>query len=175
MDCIEIIKENLKAINEDYDSLKPFMKKHLQTIENAIQERYQKQNTAVNTLKSIDYSLKSIAEEIGASRTTLYNHEQLLKRYIEQSTEAVDTTNPLTQIDKVQKEKSLLQDQITKMMERDVDIELLRMQNRELSTSLEGKNNEIERLQARISELSEENRKLKADVSSQATKAFRKK
>lgn len=172
MEYEELIRENLKAIDEDFDELKPFMQKRLVEVETVIQNRREEQENAVEILKSTDYSLKSIANEIGASRTTLYNHEQLLKRYIEHSAAIASSSNPLLKVDKVQYEKSLLQEEITKLMERDVDLELMRIQNRELSTSLEGKNSEIERLQKRISELSEENHKLKSEISTKTRKIF---
>lgn len=172
MEYEELIRENLKAIDEDFDELKPFMQKRLVEVETVIQNRREEQENAVEILKSTDYSLKSIANEIGASRTTLYNHEQLLKRYIEHSAAIASSSNPLLKVDKVQSEKSLLQEEITKLMERDVDLELMRIQNRELSTSLEGKNSEIERLQKRISELSEENHKLKSEISTKTRKIF---
>lgn len=172
MEYEELIRENLKAIDEDFDELKPFMQKRLVEVETVIQNRREEQENAVEILKSTDYSLKSIANEIGASRTTLYNHEQLLKRYIEHSAAIASSSNPLLKVDKVQSEKSLLQEEITKLMERDVDLELMRIQNRELSTSLEGKNAEIERLQKRISELSEENHKLKSEISTKTRKIF---
>lgn len=172
MEYEELIRENLKAIDEDFDELKPFMQKRLVEVETVIQNRREEQENAVEILKSTDYSLKSIANEIGASRTTLYNHEQLLKRYIEHSAAIASSSNPLLKVDKVQSEKSLLQEEITKLMERDVDIELMRIQNKELSTSLEGKNTEIERLQKRISELSEENHKLKSEISTKTRKIF---
>ena len=172
MEYEELIRENLKAIDEDFDELKPFMQKRLVEVETVIQNRREDQENAVEILKSTDYSLKSIANEIGASRTTLYNHEQLLKRYIEHSAAIASSSNPLLKVDKVQSEKSLLQEEITKLMERDVDLELMRIQNRELSTSLEGKNSEIERLQKRISELSEENHKLKSEISNKKRKIF---
>ena len=172
MEYEELIRENLKAIDEDFDELKPFMQKRLVEVETVIQNRREDQENAVEILKSTDYSLKSIANEIGASRTTLYNPEQLLKRYIEHSAAIASSSNPLLKVDKVQSEKSLLQEEITKLMERDVDLELMRIQNRELSTSLEGKNSEIERLQKRISELSEENHKLKSEISTKTRKIF---
>ena len=172
MEYEKLIRENLKAIDEDFDELKPFMQKRLVEVETVIQNRREEQENAVEILKSTDYSLKSIANEIGASRTTLYNHEQLLKRYIEHSAAIASSSNPLLKVDKVQSEKSLLQEEITKLMERDVDIELMRIQNKELSTSLEGKNTEIERLQKRISELSEENHKLKNEISTKTRKIF---
>ena len=89
MEYEELIRENLKAIDEDFDELKPFMQKRLVEVETVIQNRREEQENAVEILKSTDYSLKSIANEIGASRTTLYNHEQLLKRYIEYSAPAL--------------------------------------------------------------------------------------
>lgn len=161
MDTVEIIRQNLSAIGEDYDSLKPFMKKWLEKVETAIQSRKSIQEEAVSTLKSVDYSVKAIAAEIGASRTTIYNHEQLLKRYIEQSTIVATMGDPLADISRLQSEKSILQEQISMLMDRDVDIEILKMQNRTLSTILEGKNAEIQRLEARVAELSAENQQLK--------------
>lgn len=176
MEITEQIRINLSSIGENYDLLKPFMKKWLKKVEIEIQSRYSRQTEATEALRSLDYSVKSIASSIGASRTTMYNHEQLLKRYIEHAISILSVSNPLSQIDKVQLEKSFLQEQVAKLMERDVDTELMRLQNRELSTALEGKNAEIERLQARIIELSEESHKLKIGTPAKpAVKAFRKK
>ncbi len=161
MDIIETIKQNLAAINEEYDSLKPFMQKWLIKVEEAIQKRAQTQAEAAETLRSVDYSVKSISEDVGASRTTMYNHEQLLKRYVEYSAIKAAAKSPFADISKLREEKSVLQDQVKKMMARDVDVELLKMQIRSLSTTLEGKNAEIKRLEARIENLSKENHSLK--------------
>lgn len=161
MDINERIINNLSALGEDYDTLKPFMQKWLEKIETEIQERWQAQENAIQTLRSMDFSVKSIASKIGASRTTMYNHEQLLKRYIEQSSSSLTGKNPYSEIAQIQEEKSLQQDQIQKMMQRDVDIELLKMQNQSLSATLAGKNEEIQRLSDRLSELSQELEQLK--------------
>ena len=162
MDIENTIRTRLQSMGEDYDSLKPFMRKWLIKVETEIQRRYNQQQTAVDALKTADYSVKSIAAEIGAARTTMYNHEQLLKRYIETSAGNIAASNPFAEISKLQAEKQLLQAQINKMMERDVDIELLKGQNKDLSVTLEGKNAEIARLQERLSTLSAENAALKA-------------
>lgn len=161
MDITEAVRQNLSAINEDYDALKPFMQKWVMKVEEAIQERAKTQADAAEALRSADYSVKAISETVGASRTTMYNHEQLLKRYIEQSTAKAMAQSPLSDVARLQDEKAILQEQIRKLMARDVDVELVKMQNRSLSTTLEGKNAEIKRLEARIKELSEENRALK--------------
>lgn len=177
MELEQIIKENLAAINEDYDILKPFMQNWLKKVEAAIQSRHNAQTEAVSTLKGIDYSVKAIATEIGASRTTMYNHEQLLRRYIEQSAATASSDSPYSTIARLQTDKANLQDKNTKLMQRDVEMALLKAQNRDLSASLEGKNAEIERLQKRISELSEENQFLKkgnGPTSHRTVKAFKK-
>ena len=161
MDINTTVKEKLSAIGEDFDMLKPFMQKWVLSVEEAIQERMSAQAEAISSLKGVDYSVKSISASVGASRTTMYNHEQLLKRYIEYSAKVASEQSPYTEITRLQEEKSLLQEQIRKFMERDVDAELLKMQVRSLGATLEGKNAEIKRLESRIAELSEENRVLK--------------
>lgn len=163
MEITEIVKENLTAIGENYDVLKPFMQNWLVKVEESIQKKKTAQKDAEVAIKSIDYSVKAIAADIGASRTTIYNHEQLLKRYIEHSTVSASASSPYGEIGRLQNEQSILKEQISKLMLRDVDIEILRMQNRTLANTLEGKNSEIQRLEARVQELSTENQKLKAN------------
>ena len=175
MENIEIIKSKLEELGEDYDSLKPFMQKWLLKVEEAIQQKETQQNEALDKLKTADYSVKTIAESVGASRTTMYNHQQLLKRYIEHSYQASASSNPFSTISKLQEDKSLLQGQLSKMIERDVDVELLKMENVSLVNTLEGKNAEIKRLEARVSELSEENHRLKASKTIIPNKPFMKK
>ena len=165
MEIVEVIKKNLHDIGEDYDLLKPFMQEWLCKVEEVIQRKKAAQSEAVDTLKTIDFSVKAIAAEINASRTTMYNHQQLLRRYIK------------TAATKVQTEKTGLQEQIDKLMLRDVDIELLKQENRNLAAALEGKNNEIKRLEERIMLLSSENQRLKSGKAGNgaAVKPFRKK
>ncbi|MBR2675731.1 MAG: hypothetical protein IKE28_02295 [Solobacterium sp.] len=175
MENIEIIKAKLNELGEDYDSLKPFMQKWLLKVEEAIQQQELQQKEALEKLKTADYSVKTIAESVGASRTTMYNHQQLLKRYIEHSYQASVSSSPFSAISKLQEDKSLLQEQLSKMIERDVDVELLKMENVSLVNTLEGKNAEIKRLEARVSELSEENHRLKASNTAIPNKPFMKK
>lgn len=177
MEIMEIIKKNLHDIGEDYDLLKPFMQDWLFKVEEVIQNKKASQAEAVDTLKSIDFSVKTIAAEVNASRTTMYNHQQLLRRYIKMAAEKASADNPYSLITKVQTEKSGLQDQINKLMLRDVDIELLKQENRNLAVVLEGKNDEIKRLEERIMLLSTENQRLKSGkADNRATvRPFRKK
>ena len=51
MEYEELIRENLKAIDEDFDELKPFMQKRLVEVETVIQNRREEQENAVEILK----------------------------------------------------------------------------------------------------------------------------
>ena len=164
MDSTKIIKDILKDMNEDYDVLKPYVQTRLHKIEDEIQRRKAIQDEAIKTLQTMDFSIKAISSEIGESRTSMYNNAGLPKRYLEQSAQYASSANPYNTIEKLQYDKSLMQEQITKLMDRDLDMELMKAQNRELSSALEGKNAEIERLQARLSEVTSENLKLKTDA-----------
>ena len=154
MDFTETIKANLLKLGESYESLKPYMIKHLETIETLIQEKNRSRKEAVEVIKSTDYSLSTISKELKMSRTTLYNHEQLLKRYIELSVETSRKTDPYATIDELQEEKRYLQTEIGLLMKRDLDMELLKQQNIQLKSELKEKNKEIERLHKKIAELS---------------------
>lgn len=152
MEINELIKENLEVIGEDYGSLKPYMKAWLTKITISILNIADKQKEAERTLKETDYSIKTISKELGASRTTMYNHGQLLKRYIEQLTAIYITSNPYKKIDILHLEKRLQQEQLSKMMMRDIDIELLKAENKVLLTYLAEKEREIKRLEKYINE-----------------------
>ena len=154
MDFTETIKANLLKLGESYDSLKPYMIRHLESIESLMQEKNSSRDAAIEVIKSTDYSLSAISKELNMSRTTLYNHEQLLKRYIELSVESSRKSDPYTTIDDLQEEKSHLQTEIGLLMKRDLDIELLKQQNNQLKNDIKEKNKEIERLHKKIAELS---------------------
>ena len=128
------------------------MKEWLTKITVSILYIVDKQKKAERTLKELDYSIKSISTEVGASRTTMYNHGQLLKRYIEQVTTSYIASNPYTKIDVLQLEKSHYQEQLSKMMIRDVDIELIKAENKDLHAALAEKEREIRRLEKHINE-----------------------
>lgn len=154
MEIHDCIKEKIEAIGEDYNSLKPFMQEYLQKIEAIIAEKTQTKEAAINTLKTNSFSVSSISKELGCSRTTLYNHNQLLKRYIEHSMDVFEQDNPFTLNDALSASKSRLQEQINLMIDRDISIEVLKQEKSELIKLLKDKNKEVSRLQARVNELS---------------------
>ena len=87
------------------------------------------------------------------SRTTLYNHEQLLKRYIELSAAKANSKDPLVTISRLQKEKSDMQKEINALMLHDLNYEILRVDSKHLKKELSDKDKEIERLSKQVEEL----------------------
>lgn len=169
MEINEIIRRKLAAIDEDFDSLKPFMQEYLIKVENIIQEKTTIQNDAIEILKTNKFSVSSISKELGGSRTTMYNHRQLLKRYIEASETVLYQDNPFTICEDLKTSKSKLQAQVALMEERDIRVEIIKHNNTDLTRTIAEKDKEIERLLARLIELSTENRDLKTQLSKQRT------
>ena len=156
MDTSGVIKANLKALGESYDALRPFMLKRLEAVEALLQKKRTAQQEALAALKEADFSLAAISRESQISRTTLYNHGQLLKRYIEYSAKQADAEDPFAQLERAALDKADLQAQIALFMERDLDAELLKHENGRLTREVEEQQKEILRLHSKIMELNRE-------------------
>lgn len=156
MDTSDVIKAKLKALGESYDALRPFMLKRLEAVEVLIQQRRTAQQEALTSLKETDFSIAAISRELQMSCTTLYNHGQLLKRYIEYSAKQADAEDPFAQLERAASDKTDLQAQIALLMERDLDAELLKHENGRLTREVEEQQKEILRLHSRIMELNRE-------------------
>lgn len=150
----QIIKQKLTEIGEDYEALKPFMREHLYKVESFIQNKQKGQAGALTALRDSEYNVSEVAKSLDYSRTTLYNHNQLLKKYIEYSLELDSKNNPIRIAEEIKVSKQKLQEQVNLMMNRDVDFELLKHENSVLVNTLKEKDREIERLKNRIQELS---------------------
>ncbi len=156
MDSVERnIVTKLKELDVNIDSLKPFEKDYLIQIESIISNKVQIQEEAIKTLKANKFSLSSIAKEIGCSRTTFYNN-RILKAYIELSEVFFNEDNPYKAYEDLKTAKSLMEAQVDKMVARDVHAEIVSHENKELHKTIKEKNKEINRLQARVAELSNE-------------------
>lgn len=156
MDLEEIIREKLLQLDEDYDSLKPSLQKWLFKVESEIQCLNAQQDKALESFKNTDYSIKGISERISSSRTTMYNHGQLLKRYIELSAKKATDKNPYCLISQLREEKATLNRQLIQMMNRDISVQLLMEENSQLTSAIKDKDEQITRLQARVAELTTE-------------------
>lgn len=154
MERTDIIKQKLNEIGEDFDALKPFLIDYLEKIEDYIQTKEKMQTEGIKTIKDASFSISSISKELGCSRTTLYNHNSLLKRYIEYSIELFNKENPFIAYENLKNTKTELEKEIDLMEIRDINFELLKHENSMLQSTLKEKNQQIERLESRVHELS---------------------
>lgn len=161
----DIIIEKLKKINVDYDSLKPFMKKYLARIEDLVKEKSSVRSTGIKMIKDSRFSLSSISQSLECSRTTLYNHGELLKHYIELSVDLFMVDDPYITYDKLKASIAELEAKVNKMVSRDIDTELLRMENENHLKKLKENYDQINRLQIRNAELSKEVHELRKNAS----------
>ncbi len=169
MEINDIIKSKLESISEEFDCLKPFMKEYLAKIETIIQNKKAIQDNTLKTLKENTLSVSSISKELSCSRTTLYNHNQLLKRYIEFSEGLFNQDNPFIAYDELKASVGHLKAQVSLMEDRDISMEVLKQEKSELSKMLKEKNKEIKRLQARVTEISSEMYQLKTTTHAKKT------
>jgi len=166
MEINGIIKQNLIEMGENYESLKPFIKDYLIKIETIITTKKAIQNESLKEIKNNSFSVSLISKELGCSRTTLYNHNQLLKRYIEFSESLFNQGNPFISYEDLKASVKKLKDQISLMEDRDIHTEILKQEKSQMVNMLKEKNKQIERLHARVNELSSELHKMHVSVSS---------
>jgi hypothetical protein len=121
----ENINITLEKMNVSNELIEPKVKEHLYKIETTISEKLSMQEDVINQLKKSRPSINNIATESKIARQTIYNNE-LLKDYIEIRIEKYNQNDPIKRNEKLSERISELETTIKKMMERDVNIELMR-------------------------------------------------
>lgn len=159
----EITNKKLELIGEDPSKIKPFMMDHLKNIEEYLTAIEAKYNDALDILKLKDCSVSNVAKQFNMSRTTLYNHNSLLKRYIEATEALLLENSPIHQVEKLKTEITDSKNQIDMLYDRDITLEVQKHEIHELSNRLKEKNKEIKRLETRNRELSSEVMALKRE------------
>ena len=157
----DIVISNLKTIGINYENLKADTKNWIEKIEQVIQDKLEKINNCLVTLKDVSFDISAIAKELNTSRQNLYSSRKgILKKYIEISTKDIPLT-PFQIIDKLRKEKSDLQEEIELLMVKDVKNELLLKQVDELKLALKTVNERNDSNTETIMKLENELMKLK--------------
>ncbi len=119
MEIDDAIKSKLNLLGVDSSLLKPYLINYLRTIEEEIQSRHNNRNLARQTLGENDYDVKTIAENTGISRTTFYNYNRILQRYVELSHESDYRDDPYFKIKELKEEIHILQEEKRLMEKRD--------------------------------------------------------
>ena len=105
--------------------VEPKITKHLQKIEQVLENIFIKQETLLAEMKANKPSLLKISEEANIARQTLYNNP-ILKAYIEFRIEEYNVNDIGNKNQSLQDKIKELNDTIEKMQIRDVNIELLK-------------------------------------------------
>lgn len=165
MDKFEgIIANKLKELEIDYYSLKPFIQEYLIKIEEIIFQKEKNRDEAINILKNNKFSVASISKDLNCSRTTLYNHGAILKKYIELSEIKFIENNPFELFEKLKTENLLLENQLKQMIERDVNNEIWANELDTYINTIKEKDEIIKRLEVEKAELSKSNKELKKQI-----------
>lgn len=173
MDLIEkelILKFDKMGI--EYISLKPNIKNHLYKLELTLAQVNNQRINLINEYKKIKPSVLSVSTDAKIARQTLYNNK-ILKEYIEFSIKDFDAYDPFQEIDDLKNKVTLLNEQLDKMYQRDIEVEIMFNENKELKNKLKDvKRNlevqSVERREAekRLRELKKQNKLLEDSISS---------
>lgn len=158
------IINKLEELGIDYGNLKPFLINYLIKIEQIVIEKGKIQYEANKLLKNNDISVACVSKQLNCSRTTFYNHGAVLKKYIKLSEKKLKENNPFEIYEELRNHKLIIENQLKKMVERDVNNEILSNEIDLYLNTIKEKNSQIELLQQRNLELSKENRKLKKEI-----------
>lgn len=165
----ERINTKLISMGESPATTKPFLIEHLKNIETYLIELEKVYKEALEIIKLKEFSVSGIAYELNISRTTFYNHNKILSRYIEASEALLSKDNPYVKLEAKTSETRRLRAEIDMLYDRDVTIEIQKHEVKELTARLKEKNSEIKRIEKRNRELSSELHVLKQSLTNNAS------
>lgn len=150
MEVYDRVKKKLCKLGVDIESLKPYLVKHLHKVEEELGTRNDKRNQAMEAIRQNDYDVKTIAEATGISRTTFYNYDRLLQRYVELSHDDDYKDNPYVQIRELREAVRTLQDEKALMEQRDCRELQMKAENARLKQQIADRDKTINSLRKHI-------------------------
>lgn len=173
MDSIEknlVLK--LDKMGIEYVSLKPNIKAHLYKLELTLAQVNNQRVNLINEYKKVKPSVLSISTDAKIARQTLYNNK-ILKEYIEFSIKDFDSYDPFQEIDELKNKVNLLNEQLDRMYQRDIEVEIMFNENKELKKklkdikgNLEVQSSERREAEKKLRELRKQNKLLEDSISS---------
>ena len=146
METSDRVNSILRKMNVDAALLKKNLVKYLLQIEEILGQKRSRRATLLQELNSIDYTIKSIAQETGISRTTFYSYNGLLQKYVELSHDEDYEDSPYEQINQLKKTVRKLQEEKDLMATRDCQELLLQAENKRLKEQLADRDKTIDNL-----------------------------
>ncbi len=147
------VKNRLEEMGINVDTLKSTSLKHLIKIEDVISEKLENQSKMLESFKENKISVLSISEESKIARQTFYNNP-ILKEYITFVLDNSDLVDPYKKIDTLNAKLYELQEMVTQMQIRDVNLEILYQEKENLKDELNQKKKEITQLRKQNQEIS---------------------
>ncbi len=147
------INRRLVQINVSIDDLKPATIERLKKIEEHLIEVENSFEEALQVLKLKDCGPTAVSKKLDMSRTTLYNHDQLFKRYIEAAESELNARNPIYHLDLKNAIIDDMRAEVSGLYDRDITLNDLQYKIKDLSLNLNEKEKEISRLTLRNREL----------------------
>lgn len=150
METAERVNQMLKKMDVDATLLKKNLVRYLMQIEENLRERRTQREMLLKEITDTDYTVKSIAQKTGISRTTFYSYDGLLQKYVELSHDEDYKDDPYEQIKSLRETVRRLQEEKTLMARRDCQELLLRAENKRLKEQLADKDKTINSLRSII-------------------------
>lgn len=135
MDHLNTVKKRLAEMGIDITTVKNLEWNYLSKIQAIIDDAEQEQEQALATLRNSPINKARIANDLGISRNTLYRYT-LISDYIVDAKQRLDHNNPYIQVDQIKGELETKKQQIDKMIARDIQIEILKIQIKELEENI---------------------------------------
>ena len=148
MEASERVNAILKKLGVDATDLKKNLVKYLVQIEEVLEQKRTRRATLHQELADSDYTVKSIAQETGISRTTFYSYDGLLQKYVELSHDEDYRDDPYEQIKSLKETVRRLQEEKALMARRDCQELLLRAENKRLKEQLADRDKTINSLRS---------------------------
>ena len=150
MEASERVNAILKKMDVDATDLKKNLVKYLVQIEGVLEQKRTRRATLHQELADSDYTVKSIAQETGISRTTFYSYDGLLQKYVELSHDEDYRYDPYEQIKSLKETVRRLQEEKALMAKRDCQELLLRSENKRLKEQLADRDKTINSLRSAV-------------------------
>lgn len=150
MEVSERVNAILKKLGVDATDLKKNLVKYLVQIEEVLEQKRPRRATLYQELADSNYTVKSIAQETGISRTTFYSYDGLLQKYVELSHDEDYRDDPYEQIKSLKETVRRLQEEKALMARRDCKELLLRAENKRLKEQLADRDKTINSLRSAV-------------------------
>lgn len=150
MEVVEIVNCTLRNMGESPENIRDNVLQYLIQIESCIINQESQCEAAAKHLQNTTYDVKSIAALTGIARTTFYNYDKILQRYVDARKNELVESNPYEIIKKQQEIIRSQNNTIALMQSRDCKELILEQQISMLQNQLKEKDKTIDTLRKKL-------------------------